>query len=149
MAIILQVVNQLFTLMFTKKGCISMSEVETMHYRVLKKNHDKMIQALVKALDYQKANPSLINYSLSRTWFRPAPDNSEQEIWMFMDESSNHEKYAETMKTAESDLIAGDFRQQFIDMVIPDKPFSGEEVGLKHVVWQEIPELHVELHEND
>ena len=51
--------------MFTKKGCISMSEVETMHYRVLKKNHDKMIQALVKALDYQKANPSLINYSLS------------------------------------------------------------------------------------
>lgn len=149
MAIILQLVNQIFTLLFAQKECICMSEVETMHYRVLKKNHDKMIEALVKALDYQKANSSLINYSLSRTWFREAPDNPEQEIWMLMDESSNHEKYAETMKTAESDVTAGDFRQQFIDMVIPDKPFSGEEVGLAHVVWQEIPELHVELHEND
>lgn len=126
-----------------------MSQVETMHYRILMKNHDKMIQALVKALDYQKAHPSLIHYSLSRTWFRQAPDNPAQEIWMFMDESNNHTEYAKTMKTAESDEIAGDFRQQFIDMVIPDKPFSGEDASLTHVVWTEIPELHVELHEND
>lgn len=126
-----------------------MTEVETMHYRILKKNHQKMIQALVKALDYQKAHPSLIHYSLSRTWFRQAPDDSEQEIWMFMDESNNHTEYAKTMKTAEGDQTAGDFRQQFIDMVIPDKPFSGEDASLTHVVWEEIPELHVELHEND
>lgn len=53
------------------------------------------------------------------------------------------------MKTAEGDQTAGDFRQQFIDMVIPDKPFFGEDASLTHVVWEEIPELHVELHEND
>ncbi|GBG95537.1 hypothetical protein LFYK43_19960 [Ligilactobacillus salitolerans] len=126
-----------------------MAKVETMHYRVLKKNHDKMIAALVKALDYQKAHPSLIHYSLSRTWYRPVTDDPTQEIWMFMDESNDHEQYATTMKTAESDDQAGDFRQQFISMVIPDKPFSDEEVGLNHVVWEEIPELHVELPENN
>ncbi len=116
-------------------------KVETMEYRVLKVNHQKMVDALAKAVQYQRNNPTLIHYSLSRTWFHEDPENPEQEIWMFMDEAKNHDAYASSMVSSQEDTQAAGYMQHFKDMVIPGSS------PLKHTVWEEIPELHVELDE--
>lgn len=94
--------------------------VETMQYRILKANHQKMVSALAKALQYQRENPSLIHYSLSRTWFREDPDNPEQEIWMFMDEAKSHEAYASSMVSSQADPQLASYTQQFKEMIIPE-----------------------------
>lgn len=116
--------------------------VETMQYHVLKADHSKMVNALTKALQYQRDNPSLIHYSLSHTWFCEDPENPEQEIWMFMDEAKSHEDYASSMVSSQADSQIASYTQQFKKMIIPGSS------PLQHIVWEEIPELHVELNED-
>ncbi|WEV39555.1 hypothetical protein [Lactobacillus sp. ESL0681] len=125
-----------------------MTEIETMHYYVLRKNHAKMVAALDKALDYQRQNPALIRYTLSRTFFREDPDNPDREIWMLIDESTNHDDYAKTMLSAQEDPTAEEFREAFLDFAVPASASLSGVPSLDHVVWQEIPEMHVELPEN-
>lgn len=116
-------------------------KVETMQYRVAKENHQEMVAALAQAVQYQREHPTLIHYSLSRTWFRVDPEHPDQEIWMFMDEAQNHNAYATSMVTSQNDSKAAGYTQKFKEMIIPGSS------PLTHTVWEEIPELHVELNE--
>lgn len=126
-----------------KRRYLLMYKIEMMQYKILKKDHNKMVELMKKALAYQKSNPDLIKYSLSRTWFKQDPENPNQEIWMMIDEFKDHNKYKETMKSAEENDIAYYYQCKFMDLVIK------ENAPLEHEVWEQIDDLQVNLESPD
>lgn len=113
--------------------------IESMHYKVRKEDHDKMVAAMKEAEDYQRENKDLIHYSLSRTWFREDPADPKLEDWMFIDEFEDHEDYARTMKESLSDKKGSAYSQLFGKLIVPGS------CAMEHEVWTEIDELHVDM----
>lgn len=114
-------------------------QVDTMTYHVYKRDHQKMIDSLSRALQYQRDNPTLVRYFLSRTWFREDPENSAQKIWRFMDEATNHDAYVDSLEASTEDPKTLAFANEFMSLIVPGSSPNN------HFVWEEIPELHVEL----
>lgn len=71
-----------------------------MKYRINKADHDKAIKVGRDYLDYEYAHPELFHYTRTRFYFMDAPDNPDEEIWMFIDEFDDYDDYLASLVAA-------------------------------------------------
>jgi hypothetical protein len=124
-----------------------MTQTDSMKFRILKKDHEKALQAFPKILQYQQAHPEIYYYTRSRSYFMDAEDNPDYEIWMFIDEYDNREKYWDSLQNAmKNDPASAENYRNFLTLMIPGSATeSGSAAGLRHEVWTEMEELRVEF----
>jgi hypothetical protein len=116
-----------------------MTQIDSMSYRVEKADHDRAVALFKDMLDYQRSHPELYHYTRSRTFFMDAPDNPDQEVWMFIDEYDDREKYwASLMNAAQNDPQSAENRRRWAEIVVQPPPTG-------HDVWTELDELRVEF----
>ena len=117
-----------------------MVQIDSGRYRVLKANHEKAVEVFKVILEHQHAHPEIFYYSRSRTFFMDAPDNPDEEIWMFIDEYDDREKYwSSLMKALTVDSETDEKRQSSLKFMIPGTELKG------HEIWTEIEDLRVEF----
>jgi len=115
-----------------------MAQVDTMTFRIAVEDHDRAIALFTDILQYQREHPELYYYSRSRTFFRPADDNPDHELWFFIDEYDDRDKYWESLMSAlQSDPRSAENQRAWADIVLPPLPKG-------HEVWTEIDPLRVE-----
>src|SRR6516165_4520298 len=97
-----------------------MTQIDRMEFRIAKSDHDKALELFARMLGYQRSHPEIYYYSLSRSWFREAPDNPDHEIWMFIDEYDDREKYWTSLQQAlMNDLASADNNRQWREILVP------------------------------
>jgi hypothetical protein len=116
-----------------------MTQVDIGKIRVKKENHAKAVEMFTDMLNYQHSHPELFYYSRTRSFFMDAPDNSSEEIWMFIDEYDNREKYWNALITSIKDnpALLEKLNKCFSIMSPPATRLAA------HEVWSEIEEMRV------
>ena len=117
-----------------------MTQIDRMEFRIAKTDHGKALQIFTKILDYQRSHPEIYYYTRSRSWFMEAPDNPNHEIWMFIDEYDDREKYWNSLRQAlMNDPASADYYRGWSEILVPGTTPKGREV------WTELEELRVEF----
>ena len=117
-----------------------MTQIDRMEFRIAKTDHGKALELFTKILDYQRMHPEIYYYTRSRSWFREAPDNPDQEIWMFIDEYDDREKYWNSLQQAMmNDRASADNNRRWAEILVPGT------TPKVHEVWTELEELRVEF----
>ncbi|MFD4407697.1 hypothetical protein ACFWPH_33520 [Nocardia sp. NPDC058499] len=114
------------------------TEIAIMKYRVKKADHDRAIEVSRDYLDYEYAHPETFHYTSTRFYFMDAPDNPDEEVWMFIDWFDDFDDYENSLHTAQKvDLIAQEKRRAFFSVVVPDSLTPRER-------WTEAERLRVD-----
>ena len=117
-----------------------MTQIDRMEFRIAKADHGKALELFTKILGYQRSHPEIYYYTRSRSWFMEAPDNPDQEIWMFIDEYDDREKYWKSLQEAiTNDPASTENNRRWAEILV-----SGT-VPKTHEVWTELEELRVEF----
>ena len=117
-----------------------MTQIDRMEFRIAKADHDKALVFFTKILDYQRSHPDIYYYTRSRSWFMQAPDNPDHEIWMFIDEYDDREKYWNSLQQALiNDPTSAENNRKWAELLIPGT------VPKAHEVWTELDPLRVEF----
>lgn len=77
-----------------------MSQIVTAEIPAKKSDHDAMLAALKDFMDYQRAHPEICEYTKTRFYTTDAPDNPDEEIWMFIDYLDDYQKYMDSLQAA-------------------------------------------------
>ena len=116
------------------------TQIDSMRFRIAKADHAKALEMFKKILGYQRAHPELYDYFLTRSYFMEAPDNPDHEIWMFIDEYDDREKYWKSLQNAmKNDPTSAENNRRWMEMVVPGFIPKG------HEVWTELEELRVDF----
>jgi hypothetical protein len=119
-----------------------MTQIDSMKFRIAKADHEKALRAFTKVLKYQQDHPEIYYYTRSRSYFMPADDNPEHEIWMFIDEYDDREKYWASLQNAmKNDPDSAANHREFQALILP----GSAPMTLKHEVWTEMEELRVQF----
>ena len=117
-----------------------MTQIDRMEFRIAKTDHGKALELFTKILGYQRSHPEIYYYTRSRSWFREAPDNPGHEIWMFIDEYDDREKYWNSLQQAiMNDPASADNNRRWAEILVPGTTPKA------HEVWTELEELRVEF----
>jgi hypothetical protein len=116
-----------------------MTQVDIGKFRVKKENHAQAVEAFVDMLNYQYSHPELFYYSRTRSFFMDAPDNPDEEIWMFVDEYDNREKYWNALITSTKDnpILLEKLHRCWSVMNPPVSHL------IEHEIWTETEEMRV------
>jgi hypothetical protein len=111
-----------------------------MRYRIRKADHEKAKTLFAEVIEYQHSHPEIYYYTRSRSFFMEAPDNADEEIWMFIDEYDDREKYWNSLVNAlANDPKSEENKRRYIEMIVQDS------LPKEHEVWTEVDELRVEF----
>jgi hypothetical protein len=114
--------------------------MDRMECRITKADHDKALKLFTEITEYQRSHPEIYYYTRSRCWFMEAPDNPDHEIWMFIDEYDDREKYWKSLQEAiTNDPASTDNNRRWMELLVPGSVPKG------HEVWTELDALKVEF----
>ena len=121
------------------KNSKQLNQVDIGKMRVKKENHEKAVEIFADMLKYQHSHPELFYYSRTRSFYMDAPDNPDEEIWMFIDEYDNREKYWNALlsSTKDNPVLLEKLQKCFSVMSPPATHL------VQHEVWTEIKELRI------
>ncbi|MDR1414301.1 MAG: hypothetical protein LBI96_00690 [Odoribacteraceae bacterium] len=116
-----------------------MTQIDIGKMRVKKENHARAVEIFADMLRYQHAHPELFYYSRTRSFFMDAPDAPDEEIWMFIDEYDNREKYWNALITSVdgNPLLLEKLHACFSILTPPASRLA------PHETWTEIEEMRI------
>jgi hypothetical protein len=124
-----------------------MIQIDSGKFRIAKADHEKALRAFTKILEYQQAHPEIYYYTWSRSYFMEAEDNPDHEIWMFIDEYDDRQKYWESLQNAlKNNPASAEHFREFLELTVPGSATKdGATVGVRRETWTELEELRVEF----
>ena len=119
-----------------------MIQIDSGKFRIAKADHEKALRAFAKILQYQQAHPEIYYYTWSRSYFMEAEDNPDHEIWMFIDEYDDRQKYWESLQNAhKNNPASAEHFREFMALAVPEK--DGSAVDHRRETWTELEGLRV------
>lgn len=118
---------------------IKKENIAIMRYRVRKENHEQALKVFREYLDYEHAHPEIYHYNKTRYYFMDAPDNPEEEIWMFIDWFDDYNDYVDSLKKSViNNPVAKDIQTRTVNLFVPDSLSEREH-------WIEAEQLRVDF----
>ncbi|MFC6180747.1 hypothetical protein [Lactiplantibacillus daowaiensis] len=122
-------------------------------FKAKKADHDEIEHGFRAVLDFEEAHPDLYQYSSTRYYTRPVPENPEEEYWMFIDSSYDYAAYMASLKAAaqrpetkEMQALIGKVFAHADGFLTGDASLSDGLPNLMSIIehWTEVPSLRVE-----
>lgn len=119
------------------QGSSDGKQIDTMQYRIAKKNRQKARKLFKKILLYQKNHPEIYTYNRTRVFVRESKDYPDDDIWLCIDEYIDRKAYGKSLTDAfKNNPESASHFYDFYALIEP-----GQEI--KHEAWTQIPELEV------